>query len=164
MSLHDTYKHLIGLPYVPGKDDCYGLARNYCRDVFGVELTNFARPDGWWNEPDLDILNECLSLDGWQNMGTNIRNLKVGDGLVFSLVNGKANHVGCYVGNGQFIHHVYRRYSSEDALLDKWTSRLLAVVRHPDIAKLSDKREPKTNMMTLLPEHVRARIIRSSQS
>lgn len=160
MSLHDKYKHLIGLPYVSGRDDCYGLARCYYKDVFGVNLTNFARPEGWWNHQDMDLINWSVSCDGWEKIGTNTKALKIGDGLVFSLIHGKANHVGCYVGNGMFIHHVYKRFSNEEALLEKWTSRLLMIIRHPEVSKKIDGLESKTDLMSILPEHVRARLIR----
>lgn len=160
MALREAYKHLIGIPYRSGKDDCYGLARRYYKDTFGIELVNAARPDGWWNEPDMDLINQFIHHDNWKSLGTNTRALKVGDGLVFSLISGKANHVGCYVGNGMFIHHVYGRFSNEEALMDKWTSRLLMVIRHPEVEKAVDKAEPKTDLLNLLPEHIRARIIR----
>lgn len=160
MALRDSYKHLIGVPYRCGEDDCYGLARRYYKDVFNVEIVNAARPDGWWNEPDMDLINQFITHDGWNNLGVNTRILKVGDGLVFSLISGKANHVGCYVGNGMFIHHVYGRFSTEDALVDKWTSRLLMIIRHPEVYKTSEAQRPKTDLMSILPEHIRARIIR----
>ncbi len=163
MSLHQTYKHLLGIPYRSGVQDCYGLVRRYFKEFYQLDLANFARPDGWWNDPSIDLINESLHADGWQNIGINLRSMRIGDALVFSLINGRANHVGIYVGNGMFIHHVYNRFSSEDALMDKWTSRLLMIVRHPKVSPLNTKEETKTDFMSLLPEHVRAKIIRSSQ-
>jgi cell wall-associated NlpC family hydrolase len=160
MALRDAYKHMLGIPYSSGKDDCYGLARRYYKEVYDVDIVDAARPDGWWNEEDMDLINQFITHDGWQNLGTNTRNLKLGDGLVFSLINGKANHVGCYVGNGMFIHHIYGRFSTEDALTDKWTSRLLMIIRHPKIHKAAESQKPKTDLMNLLPEHIRARLIR----
>lgn len=162
MSSRDTYKHLLGLQYKSGSQDCYGLMRRYFKEVYNLDLLNFARPDGWWNDPEMDLITDCLTIDGWKNIGINTKALKVGDGLVFSLISGRPNHVGVYVGNGMFLHHVYQRYSSEEALLDKWTSRLLMIVRHPQVSKVNFESRPKTDIMDLLPEHVRARIIRPS--
>jgi cell wall-associated NlpC family hydrolase len=161
--LRDSYKHLLGLPYKSGSQDCYGLAVRYFKELYNLDLLNFARPDGWWNDPDIDLINDCLQADGWENIGINIKGLKLGDALVFSLINGRANHVGIYVGNGMFIHHVYQRFSCEEALMDKWTSRLLMIVRHPEISKANHLNKPKTDAMSILPEHIRARIIRTSQ-
>jgi cell wall-associated NlpC family hydrolase len=154
-----TYKHLLGRPYVSGRDDCYGLARNYYRDLYGIEIIDAARPEGWWNETDINLIDDFMEMDGWEQLGTNTRALKVGDGLIFSLINGKANHVGIYVGNGTFIHHVWRRYSSEDALIDRWKARLLMIVRHPEVAKRSDVPLPQTSLESLMPEWYRARFV-----
>lgn len=157
---YQTYKHLLGIPYKAGVQDCYGLAIRYYHDVFGVQIVNAARPEGWWDEPSMDLINQFISHDGWENIGVNTRNLKIGDGLVFSLINGKANHVGCYVGNGMFIHHVFGRFSCEDPLVDKWRNRLLMIIRHPEVSILGAGMNPTTDIMAILPEHVRARIKR----
>lgn len=163
MSLRDSYKHLLGIPYSSGDADCYGLVMRYYHDVYGIQLANVARPEHWWSEPDLDIIPPMVSLDGWQNVSVNPRQLKIGDGLIFSLVGGKANHVGCYVGNGMFIHHVFGRFSAEEALVDKWTNRLLMVVRHPGVEEMGKDMVATTDIMDLLPEHIRAKIIRVPQ-
>ncbi len=161
--IRDSYKHLLGLPYKSGSQDCYGLALRYYSEVYNLKLSDFARPDGWWNDPSMDLINECLQSDGWKNVGMNTKALKLGDGLVFSLINGRANHCGIYVGNGMFIHHVYGRFSAEEALMDKWTSRLLMIVRHPDISKSNHQNQPKTDALSILPEHIRAKIISTIQ-
>lgn len=163
MALRDSYKHLLGIPYKSGCDDCYGLARRYYMDVYGVKILNAARPEGWWNDPDMDLINQFVSLDKWEKIGVNTRSVKVGDGLVFSLINGRANHVGVYVGNGMFIHHVLGRLSCEEALMGKWTSRLLMIIRHPEVAEQGQGMHQTTDYMSLLPEHIRAKLIRSSQ-
>lgn len=137
---YDEYKHLVGRMYISGYQDCYGLARCYYKDVFQMELTNFARPTEWWLEPGLNLLTDNLFLDGWEDVGTNLRNLRVGDGLLFTLISGRANHVGVYVGNGHFIHHIFGRLSAEEPLVHKWMSRCLMVVRHKTVTKLLAER------------------------
>lgn len=160
MSPYAKYKSLLGRPYIDGRFDCYGLARDYCKLVWDIELSNFARPERWWDHKEFDLINEFLSQDGWQQRGTNLRALQIGDGLVFAVGGGKANHVGIYVGNGQFIHHFYKHFSKEEALLDKWTSRLLVVVRHPGIKVTPQKKD----VMELLPEHVKRRLAEAAHS
>jgi cell wall-associated NlpC family hydrolase len=156
---YTSYKHLLGRPYTSGENDCYGLVRNYYRDLFGIEIINAARPEGWWNEPDINLIDDFMEMDGWEQLGKNTRSLKVGDGLVFSLINGKANHVGVYVGNGAFIHHIWNRFSCEDALLEKWKARLLMIVRHPEVAKLGVGMIPTTDLSSMLPEKYRAKLV-----
>lgn len=128
--MYDDYKHLIGRPYKSGENDCYGLCRDYYKKVFELELNNWARPEEWWLDSRLNLVDDLFQADGWENIGRNFRNLKVGDGLIFSLIQSRANHVGVYVGNGMFIHHVFQRMSCEESLAMKWQSRCLMVVRH----------------------------------
>lgn len=149
MITRDSFKHLVGIPYKSGQDDCYGLAMQFYHDVYGIQLVDAARPDGWWDAPDMDLINQFINLDGWLKLGVNTRVLRPGDGLVFSLIHGKANHVGCYIGNGMFIHHVYGRYSNEEALMDKWTSRLLMIIRHPEVTQSGDGMTKRTHLRDL---------------
>lgn len=151
MSLYDSYQHLLRRPYLSGRFDCYGLARDYYKDVFGVEFTDFARPELFWQEKDLDIISNGLAHDGWQQTGLNTRHLKIGDGLVFAIASDRANHLGVYVGNGMFIHHYYKHFSTEEPLTDKWKNRLLTIVRHKNIQIT----RTQTNIMDLLPDHVK---------
>lgn len=154
MSHYAKYKSLLGRPYISGRFDCYGLARDYYKLVWGLELSNFARPDRWWDHDDLDLITRSLTIDGWKSIGTCIRTLKVGDGLVFAAGGGKANHVGIYVGNGLFIHHFYKHFSKEEALLDKWTNRMLTIVRHPKVVPMPEK----IDVMELMPSHAKRRV------
>ena len=162
MSTYDSYKHLLGRPYVSGRHDCYGLAVDYYRDIYGIQLINAARPEGWWDCPQISLIDDFMEADGWEQVGKNTRALQPGDGLIFSLLTGKANHVGVYVGNGTFIHHIWQRYSCEDALMEKWKSRLLTVVRHPEVALMNREMTPTTDLMTLLPERIRAKYVQPS--
>lgn len=152
---YQQYKHLLGRPYQAGKYDCYGLARDYYQDLYGIALVNAARPEGWWNHPEFNLIDDFIEQDNWQQIGTSTRLLLPGDGLVFSLITGRANHVGVYVGNGTFIHHVYQRFSNEEALMDKWKSRLLSVIRHPEVAAIGNDMVKKTEFASLLPARLR---------
>lgn len=137
MSLHDHYKHLLQRPYVAGKHDCYGLVRDFVQDIYGVKLTNFARPLFFWEDPDpkMNFINQFMTHDGWEPIGLHSRNLRMGDGLIFAVRGGHANHVGVYAGNGLFLHHFYQRFSREEPFNGAWSSRLLQIVRHPDVTK-----------------------------
>lgn len=151
MSRYDNYKHLLGRRYVNGKQDCYGLVVNYYKDLFGIELKNFARPDQFWFYKDFDLINNMMFEDRWKSIGLNLRNLQIGDGLVFAIMSESANHLGVYAGNGIFLHHQYQRLSKEDPLTGSWASRLLMVVRHKDV---KIERE-KLDILTVLPDHVK---------
>lgn len=159
MSAYDNYKHLIGRPYVSGRYDCYGLARAYYKDLFGITLLNFARPEGFSDTPDLNVIDNFMHCDQWQLIGVNPRNLRIGDGLILALRNGRANHVGVYVGNGHFIHHLHGRFSAEETLTPSWQHRLLNAVRHPGVTAFIDKHRTRLNALDLLPAHVRPQTV-----
>lgn len=147
--MYNDYKHLIGLPYISGKQDCYGLVRTYCKDVYNLDLTNFARPDRFWDDPRMNILSDLLHVDGWEDISVSLRNLVTGDVLVFSIITGRANHLGIYVGNGLFIHHGYGRFSSEESIGQKWMSRCLGIVRHPAVKKINQSKVTTTDALEL---------------
>lgn len=143
-----------------GKNDCYGLARNFYREFYNLELTDFARPEGFWNPPAIDIISEMLHVDGWREKAINPRMLKEGDALVFSLLQtGMPNHIGVYLGNSMFMHHVQDRLSVDEALLPKWTNRLLMVLEHQVVTQARELNRPKIDFTTTLPDNVRRQIL-----
>lgn len=158
-AIYNSYKHLLNRSYVAGRDDCYGLVVKYFHDIYGIHLTNFARPDEWWLRSDMNLITDNLELDGWKHVNFHPRSLRPGDGLLFSILQSKVNHVGIYVGNSMFIHHQHKRYSTEDPLVEKWQSRLLGVVRHPEVEQVGMGMSPKVNLVDLLPESLRAKIV-----
>lgn len=151
MSLYDDYKHLLGRKYVDGKQDCYGLLVSYYKDNHGILLKNFARPNQYWYRRDFNLIDRMVFEDSWIAQGLNVRHLQIGDALLFAIQSQYANHIGVYVGNGMFIHHLYGRFSSAEALTDSWSSRLLMVVRHKDFKVPSERIE----ISTLLPGYVK---------
>ena len=55
---------LLNKPYVDGKDDCYGLARQYCEGEYGLSLRNYARRIGF-DEANLPLLDENFQREGF---------------------------------------------------------------------------------------------------
>jgi cell wall-associated NlpC family hydrolase len=85
--------------------------------------------------------------------------LEIGDLLMMRLANrsGHANHIGVYVGNGYMLHHLFNQKSVADPLTDRWTGRVLDVIRHPDITAKNLELVEKVDIMNFLPPHLRAR-------
>ncbi len=148
--MYTTYQHLLGLPYTSGEQDCYGLARRYYKDVFDLDLLDIARPDLWWEHEGFNLITDFVEADSWESVGVNLRNLKVGDGLLFAFACSKINHVAVYVGNGLFIHHVYKQFSCETAVAQKWMSRCLGIVRHKKVTEALDKWSKEVNYLDTL--------------
>lgn len=135
MSFYERYEQLLNRPYVEGKDDCYGLVRDYYRMNYGFELPNYARP-GDFAHAGLDLITGNLLEEGFRIVEVPLSNLDVGDGLLMQ-INGSplVNHVAVYVGNNMILHHLYQGVSKEEDYSLRWKSRTVTVVRHPDVSE-----------------------------
>ena len=156
-----NYENLIGLPYVDGDQDCYGLLRQYYAQVYGLRLRNYARPIEFADY--LNLIADNFTREGFQICETSLDQLEVGDGLLFCLNRHKyVNHVGAFVGNGWMLHHLYNQPSQKDALTTSWRRRVVSVVRHPDISEQNKLLPTQVNFLDLLPPHVKARYATTS--
>jgi cell wall-associated NlpC family hydrolase len=130
-----SYLELEGRPYVEGRNDCYGLARLYYWKNYQLRLENYARPSGFAYHK-LDIINQHLEAEGFSYVDAPLDRLEVGDGIIMGL--GKAplaNHIGVYVGNRMFLHHLFGQKSIAENFGDRWKSRVLNIVRHPKVTE-----------------------------
>ena len=159
MSLYDNYQHLLKLPYVDGKQDCYGLVRRYYHEQYGIALTNYARPIGF-DRAGLYLLTENFEREGFVHVDSSWRELELGDLLLMGIASRHANHIGIYVGNNYLLHHLYQRPSSADNLDDKWRGRTLNIIRHPDVREMNNRKLVQTDARLLLPPHLRGRFDR----
>ncbi|QCG48766.1 NlpC/P60 family protein [Aeromonas schubertii] len=105
-----VYKEWRGVPYRMGGTtqrgvDCSAFAREVFRDALGVELPRSTRSQ--------------------VHEGTRVaRNELVEGDLVFFKINSRLNHVGIYVGNGEFIHASTRKGVTRSKLDDRyWRSK-----------------------------------------
>lgn len=153
----DTVRKLLGIPYLDGKDDCYGLVRRYYHTEYGLILRNYARPIGF-DKAGLSLLSDHFSKEGFVVVNIPLNQLQPGDAVLMAIASHTANHVGVYVGEGQFLHHLYRRPSELSPLDDRWKARVLYVVRHPDVEEVNNRREKVTSLSALLPPHLRTRV------
>jgi cell wall-associated NlpC family hydrolase len=159
MSLYDKFtKGYEDIPYVVGKDDCYGLVRRWLKDKFELNLTNYARPFGF-DDQGLNLLTDFFSREGFQIVSVPTNKLEIGDLLLMRLANrsGYANHIGIYVGNGYLLHHLFAAKSKADPLSKQWTSRIIDVIRHPDVTEKNKELIEKVDLMNFLPPHLKAR-------
>lgn len=150
---------LLNRPYQDGKVDCYGLARAYYQEEYGLSLRNYARPMGF-NYEGLDLLADNFAKEGFEVVPlSGITSLRKGDGLLFSILGSRnLNHVGVYVGSGYFIHHLYNGMSKCESLDTRWFNRISLVVRHPDITRINDNRIGTVSLLELLPPHLRDKV------
>lgn len=161
-ALYDEYKHLLGIPYVDGVNDCYGLCRRYFRDNFDLELPNYARSADFFYE-GIDLITPFLLEEGFQVIDVPLSKLERGDGLLMVIpsranVERVINHVAVYVGNGMVLHHLYQKPSEEFAIDDKWKSRIVTVLRHPEVSYKNLEDSERKTIIQILPDHVKRRL------
>lgn len=121
----------VGRPFRHGTTDCYGLIRDFYKDEFGIELTNYARADNWWNE------GGNLYMDHYKDEGFRLvdekEELQYGDLCLIALGCNVASHGAIYIGNKLLLQHCQDRPSSIDRYIGCLKDRTLAVIRHNSI-------------------------------
>lgn len=152
---YEAYKHLLDLPYTEGDQDCYGLVRKYYRDLYDLELRNYARPIDFAFS-GRDLIQENFTEEGFDIVDISIDRAEVGDGLLFRL-NGShlINHVGVFAGNNYILHHLYDRKSCEEPISRFWKKKLVSIVRHPAVSEKNRETPVQTlNLLNVIPDHV----------
>lgn len=127
------YEHLLGRKFIHGKQDCYEAVRDFYRDNYGIELTPYARPDGWW-EQGLDLYNQHYANEGFRAIDCHPRDYRPGDLFLYAIRSKVANHAAVNLGDGYIFHHFYGRFSTRELAVGLWApSNAVAVLRHKDV-------------------------------
>lgn len=150
---------LVNIPYTDGDQDCYGLVRQYYLTHYGIQLRNYARPIGF-DHNGLSLITDNFRKEGFEVIPTfNQRSLEKGDGILLQIARGKAvNHVGVFLGNGYFLHHLYGKLSEVSYYDPRWFNRTAFIVRHPDVREANCKAIQEVNLLDLLPPHLKERL------
>jgi|694.fasta_scaffold29721_3 proteasome lid subunit RPN8/RPN11 len=116
---------LLGRHYVSGLTDCFTLARDYYINNYNINFGIHPRPANWeeWNPHYIEQHYHDLGfseIDGSE--------LQEGDIILFSIGSRHINHIGVYIGDNRFIHHLYNRLSSSDTL-SKWHRQIVKYLR-----------------------------------
>ena len=123
-------KPFEGRGYVPGQQDCYGSFRDLFISATGEPIPDFARPDSWWNHPDLDLVTQQFEKAGFKDTGLTVNGSRPLHVLLFAVAGSKINHVGVALGGGRFFHHPFNGLSRIDPLTPQWKSRCVKVIEH----------------------------------
>lgn len=167
-SLYQEYQHLLGVMYDDGRDDCYGLARRYYKDLYGIDMPDYARGPDFFHA-GIDIISSFLKDTEFRVTEVPVAKLQKGDGLLLVVPsrnnpNKIVNHIAVYAGNGHILHHLYEKVSTEDPLSDNWKNRVAAVLRHPDVTAKNEQSAERLSIMDVLPDHVKQRINLATES
>lgn len=118
---------LIGRNYLFNIHDCYTLCRDYYIIEKGLDVMNPPKSANWYEENPL-LLENCFAEANF----TPLREGEIpeeGDVIAFAIGSRFASHLGIYIGNDRFIHHLYARKSDEDSL-SKWHRQVKAILRY----------------------------------
>ena len=137
MPLDDLkYEHLADKPFRWGSSDCLTLFRNFYRDNFGIEITNYARPSNWSSD-QLDLMRLCYEREGFDMITDwKLKDLRPGDVLCMAIGERNPNHFSIYLGNDRVVHHLYGRTSSVEQFRDFFRNTTCYILRHPDVPDL----------------------------
>lgn len=147
------YEHLIGLPFIWGKQDCFELSRRFYRDNFEIEIRDYARPSDW-NSDMIDLLRHAPVREGFEIISNwTPAEIRPGDAFCMSIGSANSNHIGIYVGDNKFVHHLVNRQSTEEEFRDFWLSRINYILRHPQVPDLRPVKEEVTIARLLLDRY-----------
>lgn len=126
------YDHLLGKPYVSGKQDCGTILKDFFASNAGLVFDDHARPDDWWKH-GMNLFYEIAEIEGFRPVDIPISKLQVGDVLLMAYSCRFPNHNGIYVGDGKILQHFHGKLSSCDPIRSHHRDALLAIMRRPDI-------------------------------
>lgn len=128
---------LIGREFSHGVLDCYSLVRDYFKEVCSIEIPNFERHDGWW-EQGLNLYLDNFEKAGFVKVLDQPRapdELQMHDVTLMQVLSNTVNHAAVYVGDSKIIHHLYNRESCYDVYGGYWLRHTFCVVRHRSLVK-----------------------------
>lgn len=133
------YQHLIGRSYDPARANCYTLGRHFFKDVFGIELGDYAIPADW-NASKLDLIGMIHEREGFEKLYEwDLKTIRPGDVLCTAIRTTNPNHFVVYVGNNKVLHHPLNSLSREEPMGEFYRMVTLYVLRHPDVPDLRPK-------------------------
>lgn len=150
------FEHLEGIPFVHGTTDCYDLIRRFYADNFKIELPNFARPDGWWNQ-GMNLYGDLYHEAGFRVLDCHPSEYQTGDVVLMAVLATVANHGGVLLPDGRLLHHLHGRLSLAEAYSTQWRARTLYVLRHKDIPE-NLAQQTEVDIRDVLPPLLRKRL------
>lgn len=129
------FRNYVGIDFVHGSTDCYGLIRRVYSELFHIELTNYARPDNWWDHPDeYNLYMNNFEKEGFRLIDSDLpRTWEVGDLILMAIQSEVPCHAAIYIGNGKILHHFYGRKSTIENYCRIWKNTTTGVIRHKDL-------------------------------
>lgn len=139
-----NYQHLLGRTFLWRERDCYALLRDFYRDVFDIDLPNFARPPDFYQK-GLDLFREQYQHAGFTEINIHPSQIKIGDVAISAIDSSFGNHCSIFVENGRVLHHLHGRLSEVTPFRGLVRNTCVGFYRHhgvPDLTTtLAEKRD-----------------------
>jgi cell wall-associated NlpC family hydrolase len=129
--IHPTgYKApLIGRQWVWGVSDCWTLVRDWYKEELGLDLPDWNRPPSMMDFHQAPWFEKYCSEAGFVDLGLSAP--EYGDAILMQLDGSPGlNHVGVYLGDQLFLHHLRGRLSSRDLWGGYYQKSTGLIVRH----------------------------------
>lgn len=126
------YQHLVGLPYIASDQDCYGILRRFYADNFGIHLSDYARPDQWWNR-GMSLYSDHAYQEGFRLIDLPPMDWQYGDVFGIQIDAPTVHHVCIYVGENKILHHYTDRISECVPYRHIWRKHTVCMWRHKDL-------------------------------
>lgn len=120
---------LIGRVFTHGTLDCYGLIRDFYKRELKIEIPDFDRRMGWWDN------GGDLYMENFRTAGFEITRdePKYGDVILMQIRADVVNHAGIYLGDGSFMHHMIQRLSAREVYGGYWAEKTRYFIRHREM-------------------------------
>lgn len=148
------YEHLKGLDFDIEKQNCYTIMRMFYKDNYGIELSDYACPNDWWDHGG-DLYNKLAASEGFSVFHGTPREYRAGDIIIMAIQSSTGNHAGIVLDNGEMLHHLVGQRSIVTSYGGMFRNATVAVYRHRDVPP---PEELQVNLKDVLPEHVLRRL------
>lgn len=149
------YENLVGIEYEAGKTDCYGTFREFYKQIFGIDLPNYARPEDFWNHKQ-DLFSPRYHKNGFRTLDVHPSEYQFGDVFLMSIRSDFPNHVAVLVEKGMIFHHFTNRLSEVEPYKGIWRNCTTHVLRHKDV--VIETETQMVDILDVLPPEVKRRI------
>lgn len=150
-----NYQHLIGLKFDIEKRNCYQLLRDFYRDIYGIELSDYSCPTDWWRT-EIDLFGMLAADEGFSIVTAPPVEWKPGDVILMAIDSTHGNHCAVLVEGGKILHHLVGQMSAVTSYGGLFRNHTVGVYRHKQVPQ--DQPLPTVDLSEILPPHVRRRV------
>lgn len=128
----------LGKDFNYGETDCYSLVKEFYEDKYGIKLTNYARPDYWWNSGK-NFYMDLFKQEGFYLLD-DTDSLIEGDIILVALGSNVACHACIYIGDNKVLHHPVNKKSKIDVYKGLWKNYTMGIIRHRSRANVKEEK------------------------